>query len=281
MGHSTVSTLAMAAFLAAGFAEPKGVLASALSDSAIALHAQSDPALPNASHPPWADGDPGRVFVPGFVGPGRAAARRVDPFPGRSYGKLDAGACYRALDERSVSYAKVARARGVDAPVRLTGLLHGVDFHSEPDVHRERMAHEILDCRLALALDDFARMLSQRGVVEVIHLGMYRGDLPLPRGKRLRHHVAALAIDVAAFVKADGTRVIVQDDWHGRIGAQTCGERAQPWKPTPATVELRELLCEAAGAKLFHQMLTPNHDRRHADHFHLEVMRDTSWMMVE
>jgi hypothetical protein len=40
-------------------------------------------------------------------------------------------------------------------------------------------------------------------------------------------------------------------------------------------------VCEAAEEKLFHQVLTPNHDARHRDHVHLEVMRGTEWRMVE
>ncbi len=47
------------------------------------------------------------------------------------------------------------------------------------------------------------------------------------------------------------------------------------------TGELHGILCDVVGEKLFHQVLTPNHDARHRDHFHLEVMRDTEWTLVE
>ena len=52
----------------------------------------------------------------------------ADPFPGRTYGNLDAKSCLRALDEREVPYERFGHARGVSTPVLLMGPLHGVLF---------------------------------------------------------------------------------------------------------------------------------------------------------
>jgi hypothetical protein len=206
-----------------------------------------------------------------------------DPFPGRTYGDLDDEACLQALDERHVDYERPRRARGVSAPVHLMGALHGVRFvHAELTEDWEESARrEVLDCRLVLSLDDLAALLAKRGVTTVFHYGVYRGDLPLPKHGRPLHHVAALAIDIAGFERDDGTKLDVRHDWAGWVGAPTCSEKTPIASKKPNAGELHDLLCDVAGAKLFHQVLTPNHDAKHRDHFHLEVMRQTSWTMLE
>jgi hypothetical protein len=213
----------------------------------------------------------------------------VDPFPGHTYGNLEDVACLVALENRGIAYERYGRhAHGVQTPVRLMGPLHGVHFmHAEATDWLASARHEILDCRLVLALDDFAALLARRGVTSVYHYGVYRGDLPLPRKGRPLHHVAALAMDVAMFEKEDGTRIEVRRDWSRRLGARTCaadgasGASTSPPPPSERAGELHAILCDVVGEKLFHQVLTPNHDAAHWDHFHLEVMRDTEWTLVE
>ncbi len=206
----------------------------------------------------------------------------VDPFPGHTYGNLEDVACIVALENRHIAYERVhGHARGVQTPVRLMGPLQGVRFqHADTPDWLASARREILDCRLVLALDDFASVVSARGFTTVLHYGVYRGDLPLPKHGRPLHHTAALAIDVAAFVKDDGTRVEVRRDWRGHVGDPTCAG-ANAAGAREDTLALRGILCEVAREKLFHQVLTPNHNEQHKDHFHLEVMRDTDWSMVE
>src|SRR5690348_13285475 len=50
--------------------------------------------------------------------------------PAYKYGTMTADACFAELDTRKISYQRET-ARGVYAPVRLTGPLHGVTFHSD------------------------------------------------------------------------------------------------------------------------------------------------------
>jgi D-alanyl-D-alanine dipeptidase len=76
---------------------------------------------------------------------------------------------------------RVEQAPGVRAPIRLTGRLHGVHFHSSlPPEQRVTSPFEILDARLALALDDFAAVLERHGIDEVIHYTMYRPNVAPP-----------------------------------------------------------------------------------------------------
>jgi len=83
------------------------------------------------------------------------------------------------LDRRSIPYVAAEPVVGVRAPVRLTGRLHGVYIHSAlPLDQRATTIFEILDARLALALDDFAAVLEKHDIDEVVHYTMYRPNVP-------------------------------------------------------------------------------------------------------
>jgi hypothetical protein len=196
------------------------------------------------------------------------------------YGRLDRATCESELRHRGVSFVTVASARGVLAPIRLTGPLHGVTFHSAlPASQRATTPYEIVDCRLALALDDFSAILARHDVVEVIHFSMYRP--PNAHVTTLAHqHDGALAIDAGWFKRKDGSTLEVERDFHGHIGASTCGPGTGPWPATPEANALRAIACEAAAAHLFNVELTPDYNWQHRNHFHLEVTPSVHWFLV-
>jgi hypothetical protein len=169
------------------------------------------------------------------------------------------------------------------APVRLGGPLHGVAIHSSlPERKRTTSTIEIFDCRLVLALDDFAALLAEHRVNEVIHMSAYRsegerGCTPKYLGKQ---HCAALAVDVGVFKKSDGTELDVDRDFNGKIGLTTCTTGAGPNPSTPAATELWTIVCDAARRGLFHVVLTPNYNQEHKNHFHLEITPDVTWMLI-
>jgi hypothetical protein len=213
-----------------------------------------------------------------------AGPYRVGPPPAPTqaerYAALDATGCERELGARGVVFRRVDEARGVAEPLRLDGPLHGVTFHSGiAPAERATSPFEIIDCRLALALDDFARQLAAHDVVEVVHLSIYRPP-PVRAPRTPSPHAHALAIDAASFVKRDGTSLIVERDFHGRIGAPTCGAGNGPIPATPEALELRRIVCDAAGARLFNVALTPDFNWKHRNHFHLEVRADTKWFYL-
>ena len=203
--------------------------------------------------------------------------------PAKRYGSLDRASCVAELGRRKIPFAAVASARGVLAPVRLTGPLHGVTYHTGlPAAQRPTSPYEILDCRLVLALDDFSSILAKYDVVEVIHFSVYRppNARSFADGHIGRQHDGALAIDAGLFVKKDGTQLNVEKDYHGRIGAGTCVANSGPNPVTPASITLRSVVCDAASAHLFNVELTPNYNWAHRNHFHLEVTPNVTWFMV-
>jgi hypothetical protein len=203
--------------------------------------------------------------------------------PAMRYAKLDRGACEAELGKRHIAFERVGEARGVVAPLRLKGAIAGVDFHSMlPLAQRRTSPYEIYDCRLVLALDDWARVLARYDVVEVVHYSVYR---PPPAKQVLngagRRHSGALAIDAAIFKTRDGQTISVEKDFHGRIGSKPCGAKAASTAGLPApAVTLRKIVCEAADAQMFNVMLTPDYNWPHRNHFHLEVTAGARWVLV-
>lgn len=213
--------------------------------------------------------------------------RRADA-PNYRYGRLDRDACESELARRGVTFVRGEPTEGVLEPVRLRGTLHGVAIHTAmAPKERDRSIYEVFDCRLVLALDDFADLLAKHDVVEMIHLNAYRPKSQ--NGCTARYwglqHCAALAVDVRAFKRKDGSVLEVERDFHGRIGRGMCagveGPGEGPLPPTPAATELWGFVCEAARRALFNVMLTPNYNAEHRNHFHLEITPDAGWMMVK
>lgn len=194
------------------------------------------------------------------------------------YASLDRAACEAELVRRRVPFERVAEARGVLAPVRLTGPLSGVTYRSMlPAAQRRTSPYEIYDCRLVLALDDYARILARHDIVEVVHYSVYRPP-PAKHTGLGRRHAGGLAIDAGLFRTRTGQTISVERDFRGRIGARTCGVSTSAL-PAPA-VTLREIVCEAADARLFNVLLTPDYNWQHKNHFHLEVTAGVKWILV-
>lgn len=200
--------------------------------------------------------------------------------PAYHYAQLSPAECEAELASRHIDFVRET-ASAVEEPVRLTGPLHGVVFRTDlADKVRPTSPYEIADCRLVLALDDFAEILSRHDIVEVRHYSIYRPPRSWPEDKPGAQHVGALAIDAGRFIDQTGAVLDVDRDFHGAIGAKTCGDGAGPRPATPAALTLRAILCEAAERRLFHVILTPNYNRPHKNHFHLEVTAGVTWFLV-
>jgi len=72
---------------------------------------------------------------------------------------------------------------------------------------------------------------------------------------RLSGHASANAIDISAFVLADGRRISVLDDWNGG---------------TPAERRFLRIVHQSA-CKRFGTVLGPDYNSAHENHFHLEA----------
>jgi hypothetical protein len=238
--------------------------------AAVALVASAADAKPKKKRSRWK-----RPSLKNIERPPNAAET-----PAHRYGMMSREDCEAELTTRGISFER-EDARGVYAPVRLTGPLRGVTFRTNHSEEQRAVSKwEISDCRLVLALDDFAEILSRHDIVDVRHYSMYRApSKKWPDDKIGTRHNGAVAIDAARFITSDGTYYDVLDHFSGRINAKTCGPKAAPRKKTKQSLALRAILCEAVDAHLFNIVLTPNYNRGHRNHFHLEVT-GAQWFLI-
>jgi hypothetical protein len=196
--------------------------------------------------------------------------RRAGPQPDRDE-------CHRRLGSSGVAFRPVPeeRASGVGMPIELHGPVGGIELRTRNTGAR----HELLDCRLALALMAWAPSLRAAGVVRLEHYSMYRpGARVGGGGGAVSGHARGLAIDAARFHLADGAVLDVLSDWEERErGSRPCPPRAHEARPSRL---LRAAVCAAVTQGLFQVVLTPHHDRAHADHVHLELKPDVTWTYV-
>ncbi len=199
------------------------------------------------------------------------------------YAALSPAACLAALADRHIPFVREEPKRGVEIPVRLSGKMNGVLFRTDyPDGERNRVPWEVYDCRLVLALDDFAEILRAHSIIEVRIFSAWRPPAARwPMTEWARRHQGALAVDVRELRKDSGEQLDILEQFHGRLGAVQCTPDAPaPAPDSPEARELHQLVCQAADAHIFNSILTPNYDPAHKNHFHLEVTPDVDWFMV-
>lgn len=118
-------------------------------------------------------------------------------------------------------------------------------------------------CALATALEIFRHNTLQQAakrhfdqpVVRIEHIGTY-ACRNVRRGRRLSEHGRANAIDITAFILADGTRISVRNDW--KTDSQS--------KEAAFLRDIRQGACQ-----VFDVVLGPDYNADHAGHFHFDM----------
>jgi hypothetical protein len=98
------------------------------------------------------------------------------------------------------------------------------------------------------------RRLGSR-ITEIRHYGSYSCRRMTGNQRRISLHGTGEALDIAGFTTADGRRISVADDWPRRSGGES--------------LFLHDLA--RAACRHFNVVLTPNHDRAHQDHIHVDI----------
>lgn len=191
--------------------------------------------------------------------------------------------CFGELARRRIVFQVVPSAPGVRAPVRLGGPLGSVRFiNGLAQSARKHLPWEILDCRLVLALNEWAQILSAHDVSEVVFSSGWRPSKQAANeGVEGKRHAGALAMDVHLLRLRSGGELNIERDFGGKLGAPVCGPDAQ--EPNPDSREarqLRSIVCSSAELRLFQSILTPNFDVHHANHLHVEVTPNVRWFIL-
>ncbi len=161
-------------------------------------------------------------------------------------------ACLQWLSALGISHRRLSDLRGVDTPVEVNGPIAGVTYVTAGKVSI------VGDCRLILALDWTSRTLTRVGVSAVRHSGAYVYRTT-SRG-RPSLHARGLAIDIHG-VYVGGTWYEVERDY--ATGQGPVCTAMQPF--------VNHVYCRLAQLNLFRELITPDHNAEHHDHFHLGV----------
>lgn len=166
--------------------------------------------------------------------------------------------CYAELEARKVDFKKTKKP-GIANAVEVFGTLGGVDVTGQGPL--------VIDCSLAVSLDEVGRYMRALGVDKAIYSSAY--SRRTVRGtNRPSKHSYGLAIDVSGFSGPELGTIAVSRDYEQGLGA------AVDCVGTPMTqagAVLKILQCQLVRSGLFHLVLSPDYDDAHHDHFHLEV----------
>jgi Extensin-like protein C-terminus len=197
--------------------------------------------------------------------------------PASRNANLSPAACKSKLLAQKAPVQFVRSAVGVATPTRIVGPLGGVEYQTAP----KTVSYGIADCRLVLTLLEAAPILRAHHVKSMRIDNFYRKGARLPSHRKKSQHAYALAADVTSLTLDDGTKLNIEEDFHGQMGAPVCGPQAKLYRRDPKSLALRTLTCDLARAGLFHHILTPHHDRAHRNHLHLDIARDNKWFSVD
>jgi len=161
--------------------------------------------------------------------------------------------CLELLSQLGISYRRLPARGGMATPVEVRGDIGGIRYTSEG---RRSL---VCDCRLALALHWSAPVLAAWDISEVEHMGAYVNRRT--RAGRPSLHALGLALDAAKFKSARGSHSVARDYVRG-LG-HSCYQDAPP---------LNQMACQLRQLGLFRELITPDHDADHHDHFHLAIV---------
>ncbi len=114
--------------------------------------------------------------------------------------------------------------------------------------------------RLEKILDEEAPAILRSRVRAIVQLGTYNCRRMAAYPDLVSEHSFANALDIAAFVLANGRRVEVERDW----------VRADQPARSPAAQFLRRLTRRLYDEQVFTVVLTPSYDKHHKNHLHLD-----------
>ncbi len=196
---------------------------------------------------------PGQEALPAPASPeaGSPILAKIDPQPRPAALAIPGGdACVSLLGQRGVAFSRRQGERGVATPVLVNGAIGGVKFFSDATPF-------IADCRLVLALSELAPELAAMGVTQARFLGAYVYRVKTTGSGRLSLHAYGLAIDV-------------HDVWFGseRLNVKVNFTKGLGRDCQPNLPRLNNLVCHIRERRLFKELLTPDDNADHHDHFH-------------
>lgn len=207
--------------------------------------------------------------------------------PASRFSDLEPKECKKQLKltgELGKAFVEQGPKNGIASPLRMVGPLGAVTFQ----VPSPKTMFGLLDCRQALLWIQILPLLSEHKIAKIRIDSFYRDGARINRRGKKSQHSYGLAADIVALTLKDGRELDILDDFLGLRGEPPCGPDAalHPRKDTKPeqiseAIELRNFVCHLARTGSFHHILTPNHDKAHENHLHVDLKRDNKWFSVD
>jgi hypothetical protein len=182
------------------------------------------------------------------------------------------------------AFALQGPKNGIATPLRMVGTLGEITFQVPPP----KTMFGLLDCRQALLWIQLLPLLKEHKIAKIRIDNFYRDGARINRRGKKSQHSYGLAADIVALTLEDGRELDVFSDFLGRQGEPPCGPKAAIYarketgpEERAEAVLLRNFVCELARTGAFHHILTPNHDKAHENHLHVDLKRDNKWFSVD
>ncbi len=167
--------------------------------------------------------------------------------------------CLHRLRKAGIKYRLLAHVKGVQTPVEVRSKrLGGVLYRKTWNNHRRF----ILACRMVEALVVMGPDIRHAGIASIYYSSTWRYTF-VHNTHRLSKHASGRAIDIVAIDGAFGYASVVRHYEKGIIG---CGRRNK----TPRGAAFRKFICALKRRHAFRNIFTPDYNRNHRDHIHLE-----------
>ncbi len=199
---------------------------------------------------------------------------------------FDAGpkTCLETLTARGIQFTTTT-ARGIVDAVKVTSAIRGIRFTREDT---DTLATDPMACSFVLTLDRFAEVLAKYDVVQVGTLGSYcyrcccawspSNDCRSPSDAEpncgqngYSNHSWGRAVDVRYLKFKSGAVYDINDgnDWLIGSSSGTCSTGLSKQKGASKT--LYSIACDTAAALVFKNILTPNYNEAHRNHWHMDI----------
>ncbi len=177
---------------------------------------------------------------------------------------LDPSLCLARLARLGVPFRRASPHRGLVTPVVITGPINGLKL-------TPMWGHPpaLMDCGFALLLHRIAPIIRRVGVDELRYSAFYSYRYVSGTG-RLSRHANGLAADIFEVRGPGGFSANVLKDWvRARGGPGDCLGGVTD----PKGRVLRRMACALEYSGLLFQVLTPDSNHQHRNHFHLSGLR--------
>jgi len=183
-----------------------------------------------------------------------SCARRPPDPPPVAVWPTDRATCFAALGRERVAFTDWLDAPTVDVCAVPAPVVVQASTAAMTPILQTSCPMMLAWARFEPELQRLASRRLGSEIARIHHYGSYNCRRMSGNQRRMSLHSTGQALDISGFTTADGRYISVRDGWRGR---------------RDEAAFLRDL--GQAACRHFNVVLTPNHDRAHRDHIHVDI----------